>query len=214
MMQRPRWSLSRLRWLSNVQDESKERAKASPLGVLGAFAMTVGLGIFLIGVFKACDDRNEQLPERSGRIISRDAGRPPTAIAGVALWGSGSVSRIRASARRSPSSCRRGAAPSPSGSSAPCTDHLVLGQQHPRTAVPGVLVVLVIVSVVPRPLALPLLIPVTRSVGRGKGVRSSRPYRGMVHPSLEAMVSRLPHGDSLCSSGLAQPRIPTIAASE
>lgn len=42
-----------LNWLSNVQDEFKERVKTSPLGVLGALTMTVGLGIFAIGVFKA-----------------------------------------------------------------------------------------------------------------------------------------------------------------
>lgn len=42
-----------LNWLSNIQDEFKERVKTSPLGLLGALAMTIGLGIFVVGVLKA-----------------------------------------------------------------------------------------------------------------------------------------------------------------
>jgi hypothetical protein len=40
-------------WLTGVQDEFAEKAKTVPLGVLGALAETVGVGIFVVGVLTA-----------------------------------------------------------------------------------------------------------------------------------------------------------------
>jgi hypothetical protein len=37
-------------WLTGVQDEFGEKAKTAPLGTLGAFGETTGIGIFLVGV--------------------------------------------------------------------------------------------------------------------------------------------------------------------
>jgi len=41
-------------WLTGVKDEFSEKPKtAAPLGALGAASMTVGVGIFVVGVLKA-----------------------------------------------------------------------------------------------------------------------------------------------------------------
>ncbi|MEU6106283.1 hypothetical protein [Streptomyces flaveolus] len=41
-----------LNWLTGVQDEFGERAKPALLGALAALPETVGIGIFVVGVFK------------------------------------------------------------------------------------------------------------------------------------------------------------------
>jgi hypothetical protein len=42
-----------LNWLTGVQDEFREKAKTVLLGVLGAIADTVAVGIFVVGVLDA-----------------------------------------------------------------------------------------------------------------------------------------------------------------
>jgi hypothetical protein len=42
-----------LNWLGGVQDEFGEKAKTVPLGVIGAIAEPVGIGIFVVGVLGA-----------------------------------------------------------------------------------------------------------------------------------------------------------------
>jgi hypothetical protein len=43
-----------LNWFRGVQDEFNEKVKyTAPIGALGALTMTVGLAIFVVGVFKA-----------------------------------------------------------------------------------------------------------------------------------------------------------------
>jgi hypothetical protein len=49
-----RYWLLILNWLTRVKDEFGEKPKyAAPLGALGAAAMTVGVGIFVVGVLQA-----------------------------------------------------------------------------------------------------------------------------------------------------------------
>jgi small-conductance mechanosensitive channel len=42
-----------MNWLTGVKDEFSEKARNAPLGVLGALAATVGVGIFVVGVLTA-----------------------------------------------------------------------------------------------------------------------------------------------------------------
>ena len=42
-----------LNWLTGVQDEFSEKAKATPSGGLAAAGETIGIGIFVVGVLEA-----------------------------------------------------------------------------------------------------------------------------------------------------------------
>jgi hypothetical protein len=42
-----------LNWLTGVRDEFGEKAKTAPLGAFGALGETIGIGIFIVGIFGA-----------------------------------------------------------------------------------------------------------------------------------------------------------------